>query len=522
MIRALLVEDEEIERKGILRQADWLSLGVSGVDDVTNGFEAMDNLKTQKYDILITDVKMPYISGIALAQKARALYPDISIIFISGYDDFDFVKSALQLDACEYILKPIGTHELNAAIKKAVETSASKHAGKSLLKDKTLRNLLYGTISEGDISVINGKGVLDLFDGGFICVSVEAGKDTLPGSAAIAGQMLASTDGCYKAESLQTEPYIYTSIASFPDQVTEAEAFAYLSRGIGICADTQNEPYGRALTVGVGSWANSIFRIRDSYQNSRKALLQKNMEPDGKPYYYKQDAEADTSTADIRVLDDITNGLSECVMTFDREKAFHLIDYFFENHAGQPYMDASYVKSCCIHIISRLQITLLNLHQDINDILGGENLIWEKLLRFETLVDTRMWMKNIYTAVIDKLNDLSNENNEITARILAYIEKEYSKDISLKKIAIEMYYSANHLGLIFKQKMGKGFMEYLIEYRMKRVAEILAREDIFIYQAANRVGYKNIPSFIRHFKDIYHTTPAEYKERFFNHDAPGQ
>ena|GEM_PF-6749880 len=355
-LRMLLVEDEDIERNGLLRQVDWQALGIDEVSDVSDGIEAMKMLSENEYHILLTDIKMPCMNGTELANKSRVLYPNIQVIFASGYDDFSYLKSAVSIGACEYILKPVNTEELTTAVIKAV----------------------------------------------------------------------------------------------------------------------------------------------DEVRKSREPEL------------------------DVDELDKIAKGLSDCILALDCERTGYLIDYFFDDFVRSAFLGKQHVKSCCIHIISRLQITLLYIGYDVNTIFGDENTVWVKLLRFETILDLRMWMKNLYAAVIEELSGSANENKTVTSKVLEYIESEYGNDISLKKIAGELFYSSNHLGMIFRQITGKGFMEYLIEYRMKKASEILSKEDLYIYEVANLVGYSSVPSFTKHFKDYFHATPATYKRRHINYDAPQQ
>jgi len=115
-IKLLIVDDERLDREGLLRQLDWEIHAIDEVMIANNGPNAIKILKEKNIDILMTDIKMPVMSGIELARQARSINPEIKIVFISGYDDFEFMKAAIKVSAYEYILKPVQTDELETCI----------------------------------------------------------------------------------------------------------------------------------------------------------------------------------------------------------------------------------------------------------------------------------------------------------------------------------------------------------------------------------------------------------------------
>lgn len=119
--RLLIVDDERLDREGLYRQLKWSDFGIEWVETAKSGKEALSKQKWFKADIIYTDVKMPGMNGIEMAKKIKEFGAEPIIIFVSGYDDFGFVKSAINLGAVEYVLKPVQTGELTEVTKKAVE-----------------------------------------------------------------------------------------------------------------------------------------------------------------------------------------------------------------------------------------------------------------------------------------------------------------------------------------------------------------------------------------------------------------
>ena len=121
-LKLLIVDDEKLDREGLSRQLDWDAYSVCKVFLAKNGPTALEILRSNEIDLLLTDVKMPAMSGIDLARHAQQINPSIKIIFISGYDDFEYMKGAIQINAYEYILKPVQTEELAACITDVVNS----------------------------------------------------------------------------------------------------------------------------------------------------------------------------------------------------------------------------------------------------------------------------------------------------------------------------------------------------------------------------------------------------------------
>lgn len=121
MYKLLIIDDEDNTREGIIESISWDKIGISQVEQADDGVNALKKTSTFAPDIILTDVRMPRMDGIELSFKLKELYPDCKIIFMSGYSDKEYLMSAIQLKAVNYIEKPINIHELEQAVRDAVE-----------------------------------------------------------------------------------------------------------------------------------------------------------------------------------------------------------------------------------------------------------------------------------------------------------------------------------------------------------------------------------------------------------------
>ena len=138
MVKVFLVEDEKFVREGIKNQIDWNAYGFDFVGEAADGESALPLIESLKPDILITDIKMPFMDGLELGRIVKDKFPDTVIIFLSGYDDFDYAQRAIHIGASEYILKPISKEKLLSVLQKVKSVITSKYNNTDNLKIKSV------------------------------------------------------------------------------------------------------------------------------------------------------------------------------------------------------------------------------------------------------------------------------------------------------------------------------------------------------------------------------------------------
>ena len=537
MFKLLIVDDEILDREGIRDQFQWDKLGITGVETARNGFEALEIMARYQPDILISDVKMPGMNGLDLAARAIELVPLLKIIFISGYDDFEFVKSALKINAYEYILKPVDDNELLRALKQAVSERLQEirheeenrrlldkvNEGKELLRNRFLNDLVYGTVEKSllwssiaslDINIQEGRYCVLLceIDDSRTLYETLSATEFEKMAKGITTAIRNLKNHMFYIEPFQLDQARYAVILScnsYVDMTAVPENIKSLSKDM---IDDVSEKFGISMTVGIGRTVESMEELGLSYDEGCRALDQKMYAGKGTVLCYRPKTSLREGTVDVQK---VAEQLTQCIRSRDINRACSFLDYFFDSMETGSMLDGKYVQNCCINIISRIEILLLDMNEKMEDIFGEQVLLWDKLLRFETILDIRQWMKNVLRAIVEHLeNKNERKNRKIVEAVLQYIEANYSKEITLKDIALQLYYSPNYLGALFKDEVGQGFSEYLTEYRMKKAAGFIKRPDLKMYEIAYSVGYKNIPSFINQFKQSHGMTPTEYRERY--------
>ena len=144
LYRIILVDDEEEVRKSIIKKIDWNAAGFQVVGDAENGEEALERIEALEPDVVLTDIRMPYMDGLTLAEKVRQRFPSTKIVIFSGYDDFEYAKQAIKLNVTEYILKPVNVEELTAILKRIkanLDEEIEQKRNVSLLRENYRKSL---------------------------------------------------------------------------------------------------------------------------------------------------------------------------------------------------------------------------------------------------------------------------------------------------------------------------------------------------------------------------------------------
>ena len=139
MYTVVVADDEEEIRRSLIRKVDWAQIGFQVVGEAENGVEAMDLVEKLEPDLLLTDVRMPFISGIELARRVREIRPTVQIAFLSGFDDFSYAQQAIQYNIISYLLKPISSAELTKElylIKEKIDQKFEKFASRDQMQQK--------------------------------------------------------------------------------------------------------------------------------------------------------------------------------------------------------------------------------------------------------------------------------------------------------------------------------------------------------------------------------------------------
>lgn len=521
MYKVLLADDEVLDLEGMKTFIPWEELGLEVVDAVNNGFAAYSLLEREKIDILVTDVRMPNMSGLELAQKALEKQEDLRVIFVSGYQDFNYVKQALSLNACSYVLKPMDDKELIDSLVKVRQdldkerkTHETQQAYKQMIpivKNEYLLQLLEGELHPRSMEVLESEYGFDRF--------------CWPGRVAV----LETDDLSWKLnpyDDKQRRDFLiefYGKVIALCDgfriryvcRITKQRMAFLLDQeadmsGLNEFIDLAKQSYPFTITVGVGEAAHCLAGLQDSYKKALEALDYKMFYGKGKLIDFHDIRSAEIE--DVKNLDIRLDSLFAAMTNYDLVNIYDELEKLFR--LARSLHSKFAIHNFAMFLIMKLDGYLHTLNEDLFQLLGMELQNLDILLQFETIDDIQSWLRRRSFEISEMIHVKKQKKNwKLIHEIIGYVQQRLHQNITLRDVADQFSFSPNYLGHLFKEDTGKNFSEYVISLRMEKARELLKDNKYKIYEVADQVGYRYLPYFSRQFKDTYGMTPLEFRRK---------
>lgn len=535
-IKVFLVEDEMVIRRGIKNSIDWEKEGYIFCGEASDGELAYPMIIKEKPDILITDIRMPFMDGLELCKLVKKELPNIKILILSGYDEFDYAKEAIRLGVTEYLLKPISSGKLLEALNGVSESIRREKEDKDLVrkymeemrenteheKQKFFEQMIAGNLSMADALETGKKYEMNLSAGMYNLLLF---RFTLGEENRKSGELLGEAE--YAIEKL-TERLEY--VFEFQRGV---EGWAFL-----LMADNEEQMSERVKELskdleeimknystiayfgGIGQPVARLRELEESFREAERALAAR----------FTMELNRIISVEDIRMaqnvdtLDDI-----EITSFGEIEKTRTMLEKFLNNGAEDEideFVDVyinelpeENLKSVLMrqYIIMDAYIVMMSFCEKIEGIEGEMQAQSEELKNSmktsQTLEEIKNYIRMLLKKIIGVRDTISGRRySDIIEIAKDQIRKTYMSDeISLNTIAAEVGMSPSYFSSIFSKEMGKTFVEYLTEIRMDRAKELLMCSSMKTSEIGYEVGYKD-PHYFRKRK-IVHRRNLEHEER---------
>ena len=248
--KILLVDDEAEVRTSIIRKIDWSAVGFQVVGDAENGVDALEKIEQLEPDVVLTDIRMPYMDGLEMAERLREIHPSIKVVLFSGFDDFEYAQKAIKLNIIEYILKPVNAEEMMEILLRIKGTldeeiqrlrdltnlQESFRKNLPILREKFLSNLVKGNVGKEDIPVLMEEYGLSLLEGKKIAI-IGGGPSGL--SAAFYLQLMGHQTTVFEMHK-HLGGMLYYGIPSYrlPRERLDSDIEAILSTGVDVRLNT--------------------------------------------------------------------------------------------------------------------------------------------------------------------------------------------------------------------------------------------------------------------------------------------
>lgn len=524
MFRVIVADDEERICNLILALVNWQQLGLEVVSVAHNGQEAIDMIKAHRPDILITDIRMPGYDGLTLINKAKAILPQLEIIIISGYAQFDYAQAALRNGVSEYLLKPINREVLNQTLSKMVDALCQRrqeecdiasmqkfHQGASeQLRKKLLLDLLYAQQSLKDRQQLAQMYSFACTSDTFVTfvLQVDYGNTAFTDASKEIVQRK-SLDLCAQIKSVCTDAILDyiggTLIAVVNLPHVQFSALRNRLRSILNQLVAEKNIYGGVdFSLALGPCCEEATQIQASLFTARRVISERLI--DGTGRMLEEDVsrsgvlEADYQTRYAQAIVHAIDTLS----LVDADKAVNIL----LEATAYPYVHGWEL----IEIVrSAAQLLLPSMGlEDGHHLLSAFSKEIENCASIDALFSTlREWQQAQLSKTIARNADRDAQPIR-NAKI--YIHKHFSSPITLEEVSSAIGFSVNYFSTMFKKETGEGFAKYLIRLRMDEARNLLRETNASVAEVCTRVGYVDVKHFVKTFKAETGLTPGEYRK----------
>ena len=514
--KVFFVEDEIVTREGIRDKVDWLRHGFEFCGEAPDGEMALPLLQTIQPDVLITDIKMPFMDGLELARIVRERLPATKIVILSGHDEFEYAQAAITLGVTDYLLKPVTVQDLHGVLQKLAalldqERQAQENLkrlrtqveeGRGSAREHLLLDLIVGAVSSADAIKEAQALDLDLIAGAYVVVVIKIAlcdraaqfdyREYERVRQAISSLSERRTDVFVINKDLEEMVLIMTG--STPDDV--------LSQCDALLALIQQRMAATncTLTIGRGAPKKRLTEICPSFMEALIDAQATNKHGNGSSGNSVGKAEL------LKVNKSAVDNYLKCGVKEDFDDFFDT----FIRPLGESALKSSIVKN---YIVMDVVLTTAKF---LNELGGNIDRVIPDLSFIEDLVTIEQIRHQVQAILVNALIFRDGQTTSQYAGMIQqardYIDNHYAdSNISLTEVASQAHLSPSHFSTVFSQETGHTFKDYLTEIRIRTAKELLRTTALRSFEIADQIGYSDPHYFSYVFRKHTGLSPKEFR-----------
>ena len=524
----LLVDDETDVLEAMKKKIDWEALGFCLAGTAENGQEALEMAEQLHIDVVMTDIKMPYMDGLTLCKKLKENYRNIKVVIYSGFDDFEFAREAVHLEAEEYLLKPISSKDMEnvfGKIKKKLDEEFNQHRNvnklyeyyrKSLpaMQEQFVMGVLEGKITGERLKNMMEMYELDLNAPYYVVVNLYAEaavKEQSEKTAQLLNFSLRDMAEEYLKEKMSFYCINYLDEVIFIFMLQEDKEIENVLYHVDQICKMGSRVLDIQVTGAVGQPCNSLDTLLSSYQEAKTAMEYRTI-LGGSQVLYIKDIEPNPQDSVAFMEYDFQN-LVRAVKIGDRKETDEAIQSFMDSLRNGCITPNQY-QLICMELSTELMKIGRSYKLRTKQIFGaGEHIPWQELYKHLSVDELESWLREICNNLRHTLrHERSDSTIRLTEQAKAYIGEHYKEnDLSAETLCHQLNVSAAYFSTIFKKEVGLSFVAYLTKIRLEHAVELLRTTEDKTYVIAEAVGYTEPNYFSYVFKKQYGISPSKYR-----------
>lgn len=543
MLKVFIVDDDAYARNDLKNMINWEANGFKLLGDAPDGHTAIEMLKKNTPDIIITDISMPIMNGIALIEYIRVFFPHVKIIALSGYDDFDFVRQSMIKGAKDYLLK----HRLNETIlistlrsivenvreykETGKEEKQIQHqllTGRQMLKQNFIKRLI--TRGFSDVRAIDYEAsnlelnlefkgnilvIMEVDDYSFLqeIYSDEELDSFIKTILDISNEIILMEWG--KAERFYLGDSRFLLVFSVDTILSYYSAYTQLIEIINKIRKSIKNFLNLTACFSISKICPNIMQFDKYYKEADKVLMDKFYR--GKDKVFTVDSVGEIKNTFIILTIEDEKNINIYLQSHNYEQISQYISKIFDSIV-QLKANHKSVQMICVELINIINKTGKLYGFKTSDIYTNDENPYNRIHKYDNIMDIKEWLIDSYRKLIRlmELYGIDSNYSEYTKKTIKFVNRNYQKDISLSDAAEHIGVSSSYLSKIFKEDYGKGFNEFLNMIRIRNAKTLLKNDMISLKDIAGEVGFNNYHYFFKVFKNIVGVTPVKYRKDINN------
>ena len=524
--KVILVDDEAEVIDMIEKKIHWNDLGFEVAGSATNGVKALELVEKLQPDVVLTDIKMPYMDGLELSRRLNREYPNIYIMLCTGFDEFEYAKEAVHLEIKEYMLKPVNATELSESLTNLKHTLDREREEKlnvkklndyfqevlPKLQSNFFISLIEGRVEKRDYERFLQAYQVDMKGPLFGCVIFHTSENHVPeGMNPLLLSMSVEREIKQRLmDQWNCQEFIYMGNTLLILELDVEDEITQITDACDRFCRWAYRIMGAVVTAGIGTVCDSLYEISLSYERAREAVS----------YRVLYGTKRAINIGEIVPKEQIKPVQSEESRMQTLLRAIRIGDSAEIERAAHEEMEKlhkntetmSQYNLATMEIVSGFFKFCTDNSLDFNKISGNMQNIYEKVSQMDESSLTA-WIVQMSETISEKLKCARNSSaRRLIVEAQNIVKERYMEaDISLDEVCAVLGVSNSYFSSVFKKEAGKSFISYLTDYRMDIAAEMILNTDEKSYTIAEKVGYLDANYFSYVFKKKFGVSPSKYR-----------
>lgn len=532
--RLVIVDDERPIVEGLKAFIPWEEEGFTVAGTAYNGETGVETALEVNADVVLTDIRMPLLSGHGLIQRVKANNPDCAFIVLSGYSNFEYARDAVNSGASCYLLKPVQEDELRQClrrIKKQLDEKKSSQREISRLRERldqvsllVAEHSLYEIVASKRYSTeqisekwaaLNTGYRLDRF------ALIVTEPDALERMYHDDSDNMVYTD--YRVTRIITDyaannrlgvtfrsPKDQTVVICCPEDGKRLTV-PFLKKVAKELRQAVESATGVTVSSGISPVYETTEKLHEAYKLAQKALEYKLLYGPGSLICHDELAPENGGSlypvlAEKEMLD--------CIEMGDRNSAKNKLTEIFQHIRSREGASPALVYAVCTGLTISILHRAVMCGVSMEKLQEKQRISPDRISELKSVSELEEMISSLTDCAIGQIREMrAKQQKGVIGEIQQYVEEHYQENISLDFIEEKFFINASYLSYLFKKKVGENFIDYLTDIRIENAKKLLTKSELKVYEVGTAVGYGSSRYFSQIFEKKVGMTPTEYRQR---------